>query len=87
MRREEIDDFAFAFVAPLRAEHRQVHIGLRFYPQMIFPPVLGGIAQSESRTPRESRKKYFIFKLTTRVPLLNVCLSLLDTDHVEAPAC
>src|SRR3984893_17052048 len=35
MRREEIDDFAFSFVAPLRAEHRQVHIGLRFYPQMI----------------------------------------------------
>ena len=32
MRREQIDDLAFAFVAPLRAEHCQVHIGLRFYP-------------------------------------------------------
>jgi hypothetical protein len=34
--REEIDNFAFSFVAPLRAEHGQVHIGLRFYLQMIF---------------------------------------------------
>ena len=31
MRRQQIDDLAFAFVAPLRAEHREIHIGLRFY--------------------------------------------------------
>ena len=31
MRREQVDDFAFAFIAPLRTEHREIHIGLRFY--------------------------------------------------------
>jgi hypothetical protein len=36
MRRQQIDDLAFAFIAPLRAEHRQIHIGLRFYLQIIF---------------------------------------------------
>jgi hypothetical protein len=36
VRRQQIDNFAFSFVAPLRAEDCEVHIGLRFYPQMIF---------------------------------------------------
>ena len=30
-RREQVDDLAFAFVAPLRAEDREIHIELRFY--------------------------------------------------------
>jgi hypothetical protein len=29
--RDQVDDFAFAFIAPLRTENREVHIGLRFY--------------------------------------------------------
>ena len=31
VRREQVDDLAFAFIAPLRAENREVHIELRFY--------------------------------------------------------
>ena len=30
-RREQIDDLAFAFIAPLRTEDCEIHIGLRFY--------------------------------------------------------
>ena len=31
VRRDQVDDLAFAFIAPLRTEDREVHIELRFY--------------------------------------------------------
>src|SRR3954465_7003755 len=31
MRRDEVDDLSFAFIAPLRAENRKVHSRVRFY--------------------------------------------------------
>jgi hypothetical protein len=30
-RRDQVNDLAFAFIAPLRTEDREVHIELRFY--------------------------------------------------------
>ena len=36
MRREEIDDLALAFVAPLSAQDREIHNVVRFY--MMRPP-------------------------------------------------
>ena len=32
-RREQVDDLAFALVAPLRAQHRQIHVARLPYPR------------------------------------------------------
>jgi hypothetical protein len=77
--RDQVDDFAFAFIAPLRTENREVHIGLRFYfVTADLVPSRADLVDETARemfsahTPRESRKKSFHFQLTTCAPLLKV---------------
>ena len=77
-RRQQIDDLPFAFIAPLRAEHREIHIGLRFYFVTADSRHLVTIATHRreivrARTSaRVVKRKIFHFRLTTCAPLLKV---------------
>ena len=90
-RRQQIDDLALAFVAPLRAEHCEIHNRATDSTPSNARDSTGRVAarcddharfrRHDALTRIESREKYFHFRLTTLALLLKV-YSFADQQRI-----